>query len=125
MRVLLLGGTGQVGTEIRRLSSAGVDLDAPSRARLDLTRPGDISRAISARPWDAVINAAAYTEVARAESEAALAFAINAQACETIAAETARHGVPLIHISTDYVYDGRKGAPYVEADPVAPLNIYG
>jgi dTDP-4-dehydrorhamnose reductase len=125
MRVLLLGGTGQVGTEIRRLASVGVDLDAPSRERLDLTRSGDIARAVSAQPWDAVINAAAYTEVDRAESEEALAFAINAQACETVATETARHGIPLIHISTDYVYDGRKGAPYVEADPVAPLNVYG
>ena len=72
-----------------------------------------------------VINAAAYTNVDGAESEEALAFAINAEAPARIAAETGRHGIPLIHISTDYVFDGKKGAPYVEQDPIGPLNAYG
>jgi dTDP-4-dehydrorhamnose reductase len=92
---------------------------------VDLTQPADIVRIVASETWDAVINAAAYTEVDRAESEEALAFAINAHACDVLAAETARRAIPLIHISTDYVYDGRKGAPYFETDPVAPLNVYG
>ena len=92
---------------------------------LDLARPDAIADAIAAGPWHAVINAAAYTNVDRAESERDLAFAINADAPATLAGETARHGIPLIHISTDYVFDGRKGAPYVETDATAPLNVYG
>ena len=72
-----------------------------------------------------VINAAAYTNVDGAESNEALAFAINAEAPARIAAETGRHGIPLIHISTDYVFDGKKGAPYVEQDPIGPVNAYG
>ena len=72
-----------------------------------------------------VINAAAYTDVDRAESEEAVAFAVNAEAPSQLAAEAGRHGIPSIHISTDYVFDGRKGAPYVENDAMAPLNAYG
>ena len=70
---------------------------------------------IAAEPWSAVINAAAYTDVDRAESEEPVAFAVNAEAPSRLAAETGRRGIPLVHISTDYVFDGRKGAPYVEA----------
>src|SRR5262245_10467806 len=80
---------------------------------------------IAAVPWSGVINAAAYTDVDRAESEESLAFAVNAEAPSRLAAETGRRGIPLVHISTDYVFDGRKGAPYVEQDAVAPLNAYG
>ena len=72
-----------------------------------------------------MINAAAYTDVDRAESEEAVAFAVNAEAPARLAAETGRRGIPLVHISTDYVFDGRKGAPYVEEDEPAPLNAYG
>ena len=98
---------------------------APGLDELDLTKPDAIANAIAAGPWHAVVNAAAYTNVDRAESERDLAFAINAHAAATLASETARHGIPLIHISTDYVFDGRKGAPYVETDATAPLNVYG
>ena len=73
----------------------------------------------------AVINAAAYTDVDRAESEQPTAFAVNAEGPARLAAETGRRGIPLVHISTDYVFDGRKGSPYVESDPPAPLNAYG
>ena len=84
-----------------------------------------IARIVAAEPWSAVINAAAYTDVDRAESEEPAAFAVNAEAPSRLAAETGRRGIPLVHISTDYVFDGRKGAPYVEQDAVAPLNAYG
>ena len=126
MRLLLLGGTGQVGEEFRALPSPkDVEVVAPSRAELDLQDPRAIAQMIAAEPWSAVINAAAYTDVDRAESEEAVAFAVNAEAPARLAAETGRRGIPLIHISTDYVFDGRKGAPYVEQDEPAPLNAYG
>lgn len=126
MRALLFGGTGQVGAEICTLAGdAGVDLVAPEEADLDITNHDAILALIASTRWDIVINAAAYTNVDGAESEQALAFAINAEAPALIAAETGRRGIPLIHISTDYVYDGKKGAPYVEQDAIGPLNAYG
>src|SRR5262245_11422447 len=126
MRFLLLGGTGQVGEEVRALPfSKDVEVVAPGRAALDLTDPCAIARIIMAEPWSAVINAAGYTDVDRAESEEPVAFAVNAKAPTRLAAETGRSGIPLINISTDYVFDGRKGTPYVEEDAVAPLNAYG
>jgi dTDP-4-dehydrorhamnose reductase len=126
MRFLLLGGSGQVGQEFRTLAlPEDVQVVAPSRSELDLEDPRAIARMIAAQPWSAVINAAAYTDVDRAESQEPDAFAVNAEAPTRLAAETGRRGIPLVHISTDYVFDGRKGAPYVEEDAVAPLNAYG
>lgn len=125
MRLLLLGGTGQVGREFRAHLPTGIDCIAPSRAELDLTDADSITRIISAGSWSAVVNAAGYTDVDRAESEPTLAFAINTDAPSRLAAETGRRGIPLIHISTDYVFDGRKGASYVESDATGPLNAYG
>src|SRR5499426_4844615 len=126
MRLLLLGGTGQIGTELRALPlPRGAEVVAPSRSALDLTDTRAIARTIASEPWSAVINAAAYTEVDRAESEEPVAFAVNAEAPSQLAAETGGRRIPLVHISTDYVFDGRKGAPYVEQDEVAPLNAYG
>src|SRR5262245_4852570 len=126
MRVLLLGGSGQVGTEVRSLAAAqGIEVAAPGRAALDLSDVSALSKAIASGPWSAVINAAAYTDVDRAESEEATALAVNGEAPSRLAAETERRGIPLIHISTDYVFDGQKGAPYIERDKVRPLNAYG
>ncbi len=126
MRLLLLGGTGQVGTELRGLRlGQEVELVAPDRNTADLTDTGSIRHLIRQGPWDGVINAAAYTAVDRAESDASVAFAVNGVAPTLLAAETAQRGIPLVHISTDYVFDGRKGAPYVESDETAPLNVYG
>jgi dTDP-4-dehydrorhamnose reductase len=124
MRVLLLGGTGQIGNEIRA-AGTGLDIFAPDRSELDLNNGRSIMAAIAAARWDAVINAAAYTDVDRAESEEPAAFAINAGAVAQLARETGRLDIPFIHISTDYVFDGRKGTPYVENDAVSPLNAYG
>jgi dTDP-4-dehydrorhamnose reductase len=126
MRLLLLGGTGQVGEAFRALPlPPAVYLVAPSRTELDLQDGRAIARIVAAEPWGAVINAAAYTEVDQAEREAPLAHAINAEGPAEVAAKTGRAGIPLIHLSTDYVFDGRKGAPYVEDDAPAPLNVYG
>jgi dTDP-4-dehydrorhamnose reductase len=125
-RFLLLGGTGQVGEEFRTLAlPKDVEVVAPSRGELDLEDPSAITRTIAAQPWSAVINAAAYTDVDRAESQEPVAFAVNAEAPSRLAAETGGRRIPLVHISTDYVFDGRKGAPYIEQDEVAPLNAYG
>lgn len=126
MRVLLLGGTGQVGEEIRALApQKDIEIVAPAHSDVDLQDASAITRIIASAPWGAAINAAAYTDVDRAESEQAAAFSVNAEAPTWLAAETGRRGIPLVHISTDYVFDGRKGAPYVEQDEVAPLNAYG
>jgi dTDP-4-dehydrorhamnose reductase len=126
MRFLLCGGTGQVGEEFRALATPDdVEVVAPGRSALDLEDADAIARVIAAEPWSAVVNAAAYTAVDRAESEEAVAFAVNAEAPSRLAIETGRRGIPLVHISTDYVFDGRKGAPYIEQDPAAPLNVYG
>ena len=126
VRILLLGGSGQVGAEVQALAAAGsIDVLAPGRAEFDLKDPTAIGRIVGAGACDAVINTAAYTDVDRAESEEAAAFAINAEAPSRISVETARLGIPLIHISTDYVFDGRKGVPYLEHDKIGPLNAYG
>jgi len=126
MRVLFFGGSGQVGTEFHGLTRAqGIDVVSPDRSEVDLMDGAALTKIVSHASWDCVINAAAYTNVDRAESEPADAFAVNAEAPALLATETARREIPLIHISTDYVFDGRKGAPYVEDDAVAPLNVYG
>jgi dTDP-4-dehydrorhamnose reductase len=126
MRLLVLGGSGQLGSELRALDlPPTVQLTAPPRAAVDLSDAAALDRLIAAEPWSAVINAAGYTNVDRAEREEALAFAINAEACGRLGAATGGRGIPLIHLSTDYVFDGRKGAPYVEADAAMPLNVYG
>jgi dTDP-4-dehydrorhamnose reductase len=126
MRFLLLGGTGQIGGELRALGVAkDVQIVAPDRSALDLRDAQAMERIIAAEPWSAVINAAAYTDVDRAEREERAAFAVNAEAPSRLAVETGRRGIPFVHISTDYVFDGRKGAPYVEVDEAVPLNAYG
>lgn len=126
MSVLLLGAGGQVGREIAALAHArGTPLIALDRTGADITDATSIERVIATHKPEVVINAAAYTAVDKAESEPELAFRINAEAPGLIAASCARHGAALIHISTDYVFDGSKTGAYVESDPVAPLGVYG
>jgi dTDP-4-dehydrorhamnose reductase len=126
MRILVLGGSGQLGTQLRTLAlPRSVQLLAPTRTAVDLGDPAAIRRLIAAEPWSVVIDAAGYTNVDRAESEELLAFAVNAQAAACLAEETGKRGIPFIYVSTDYVFDGGKGAPYAETDAAAPLNAYG
>jgi dTDP-4-dehydrorhamnose reductase len=126
MRFLVLGGSGQLGTQLQTTALPhGVALIAPTRAAVDVCNLASIRQIVAAEAWSAVIYAAGYTDVDRAESEEELAFAINAEAATYLAAETGNRGIPLIYISTDYVFDGRKGAPYVESDVASPLNAYG
>jgi len=128
-KILLTGVNGQVGHALRQtflnhdsLSAAVVSLD---RSQLDLTDRDAIRRVVQAIKPDLIINPAAYTAVDKAETESALAYAINATAPQTFAEEAARAGARLIHFSTDYVYAGRKAGAYVEEDPTQPLSVYG
>lgn len=123
--VLLTGGSGQVGTEVIRLAPAGVNIVAPGRAQLDISDPASIAAMVASRPWAAVINSAAHTAVDRAESEILAAWKVNALAPAALAQATAEAGIPLIQVSTDYVFDGSKDGFYVESDPVAPVSVYG
>jgi dTDP-4-dehydrorhamnose reductase len=98
---------------------------APGRSALDLADADGIRRAFRDAAPALVVNAGAHTAVDRAESEPELARALNAVAPGVLAEEAARAGVPLVHFSTDYVFDGSKGAPYREDDPTRPLGVYG
>ncbi len=125
-RLLLLGAGGQVGREIAgRAAEAGHELVALDHAGLDITDAAALTRALATARPDVVINAAAYTAVDRAESEPERAHLINAVAPGLIAQACAEAGTALIHLSTDYVFDGTKPGAYVESDPVAPLGVYG
>jgi dTDP-4-dehydrorhamnose reductase len=124
--ILITGGTGQVGTAIQQLGDRfGVEIVAPNRAELDLGSSCRIDERLAERDWGCVINCAAYTAVDKAEQEPDLASAVNAVAPEMLAKETAARGIRLLHVSTDYVFDGSKDDFYVETDPVAPLGVYG
>jgi dTDP-4-dehydrorhamnose reductase len=124
-RLLLLGSEGQVGREVVKLAAArGLPLTGLSRRALDITDRASVRQALGAG-YATVINAAAYTAVDRAESEEALAQAVNRDGAGHVAEACEATGATLIHLSTDYVFDGRKGSPYREDDALAPLNAYG
>lgn len=123
--LLVTGGSGQVGTGIAHVNRGRFDIVAPGRAEVDLANEGAVAAYIASRDWAAIINCGAYTAVDRAESDEAAAFAINAEAPATMARAAAARGIPLLHVSTDYVFDGSKEGFYTEDDPVAPLGVYG
>ena len=126
MKVLVLGTSGQVGDALMRASwLAGTTLAGLARPALDMADPASIDRAMAENAPDLVVNATAYTAVDKAESDRDAAFAVNRDGPARLAALCAARGVPLIHISTDYVFDGTKPAPYAENDPVDPVNVYG
>ena len=125
MKILITGQHGQVSRELqRRLQDLGA-LIVLGRDQLDLANPSQIRQQIRAHRPDLIINAAAHTAVDQAESEPDVAFAINAIAPGILAEEAKALGIPLIHYSTDYVFDGSKPAPYTEADTPNPLGVYG
>lgn len=125
-KILVTGGSGQIGSAVARLAK-NFDLlaDSPTRLSLDLSNARSISNAVRSADYAAVINCGAYTAVDKAEQEADLAWRINADAPAILAEETARCGIPMIHVSTDYVFDGAKTVPYCEADQVNPIGVYG
>ncbi|MCE9620638.1 MAG: dTDP-4-dehydrorhamnose reductase [Planctomycetes bacterium] len=124
-RILLFGGDGQVGLELQRsLTSIGT-LIVPTPSQADFSRPSSLREVVRYAKPEIVVNAAAYTAVDKAESESELARRINAESPGVMAEEAAMLGALLIHYSTDAVYDGTKGAPYVESDAPNPINQYG
>nr|WP_298097875.1 dTDP-4-dehydrorhamnose reductase [uncultured Shinella sp.] len=126
MRIVVTGKEGQITRSIAALGpQMNVEIIAVGRPELDLAAPGSIMPALKAARPDAIISAAAYTMVDKAETERDLAFAVNGVGAGAVAEAAARLGVPLLHISTDYVFDGRKPTPYFETDRVGPICVYG
>lgn len=125
MRIAVTGLGGQLVTALTERAPAKVIVLPVGRPDLDLTKPATIRPALAAARADIVISAGAYTAVDKAESDRATAFAVNERGAAAVAAATAALGMPVIHISTDYVFDGIKPVPYVEADEPAPRSVYG
>ena len=124
--ILVAGRSGQLARCLVELAAQrGTRLVAIGRPELDVEDARSIEHAARAVEPSAIVNAAAYTAVDRAESEPGRAFAVNRDGAERLAVEAQRLGVPLIQISTDYVFDGRKSSPYTEEDAALPLGVYG
>jgi dTDP-4-dehydrorhamnose reductase len=125
-QILITGASGQVGTALARHHwPEGWQPVALTRADLDLLDPQAIAAKVAERPWAAVINAAAYTAVDRAESEPVLAWQVNALAPAALAAACQAGDIPLVHVSTDYVFDGSRDGAWEPDDPTGPLGTYG
>lgn len=125
-RLLVLGANGQVGHELLRAETpAQLEIAGLTRSDLDVSDRDAFPRVLAERRPDIVVNAAAYTAVDKAESESERAIAVNRDAVGFLAEACREHNVPLLHISTDYVFDGTKDGPYREDDPVSPLGVYG
>lgn len=123
--ILVTGAQGQIGFELARLLLPHGDVVATDRATLDLADPDAIVAAMRGVKPALIVNAGAYTAVDRAETEPALAHAVNGRAPGIFAEEAKRLGATLIHFSTDYVFDGRRTSPYPEDAPTGPQNVYG
>lgn len=122
-KILVFGKNGQVARALALLSHPSWTF--AGRDDADLADASSVKNMLQKWKWDAVINAAAYTAVDKAESEESLAFAVNAEAPEIMAKHCAAQKIPFIHLSTDYVFDGKKSAPYNEEDRTNPLSVYG
>jgi dTDP-4-dehydrorhamnose reductase len=122
MKLLVFGKTGQVARELQRLVPDSTFL---GRGQADLLNPAACAEAIAATEADAIINAAAWTAVDKAEAEEAAATLVNGEAPAAMARAAAARGLPFLHLSTDYVFDGQGDLPFQPDDPTAPLNAYG
>lgn len=125
MKILLLGKNGQVGWELQRALAPMGEVIALDRKQCDLAVAGGIRTVVRTLRPALIVNAAAYTAVDKAENEADIARAINAEAPFVLATEAAHNGTWLVHYSTDYVFDGSGDRPWRESDPVNPLSVYG
>jgi dTDP-4-dehydrorhamnose reductase len=125
-RILVTGGNGQLGTELKRYAwpdgwaVTAIDID-----ELDLRDTAAIAAMVASQPWSAIISAGAYTAVDKAESDIVTAWAVNAMAPAAFAAGCAKAGIPIVQVSTDYVFDGARNGAWEVTDPVAPLGVYG
>ncbi|WP_112207222.1 dTDP-4-dehydrorhamnose reductase [Agrobacterium tumefaciens] len=125
MRLAVTGKNGQVVSALRALASDELEIISLGRPELDLAQPETVLKVLrDARP-DVVVSAAAYTAVDKAESEQEIAFAVNRDGAKAVAQAAKELGVPVIHLSTDYVFDGTKVTAYVESDPTGPSSVYG
>jgi dTDP-4-dehydrorhamnose reductase len=125
MRILITGVTGQVGGALHDALRPSATVIGADRSMLDLSQPEKIASVLGRCAPDLILNPAAYTAVDRAEDERELAFRVNAEAPGAIAQWAASHGVPVVHFSTDYVFDGTGSRPWREDDPTGPLSVYG
>lgn len=125
MKVLVTGAGGQLGHDVAAALSAGFEVHALDRARLDVTDQAQVSEAVAALAPDWIVNCAAFTDVDGAQANQPAAHAVNAQAPGYLAQAAARAGAGIVHISTDYVFSGDKGAAYDENDSPHPLSVYG
>lgn len=125
MRLLLFGSTGQVGREVVRRASGETTILVPDRAEADLARPESCARVVATAGADAVVNCAAWTAVDRAEAQEEAATLVNGAAPGAMATACAARGLPLLHLSTDYVFDGSGDRPFAPDDEPGPLNAYG
>ncbi|NNE09694.1 MAG: dTDP-4-dehydrorhamnose reductase [Gemmatimonadetes bacterium] len=125
MRILITGGRGMLGSALYRLAPAHVSPDPVGHYELDVASEASVRAAITEREPDAVIHCAAWTAVDACEKDVERAFRVNADGPKFLARETAKRGIRLVHISTDFVFDGVKRTPYVESDATDPLSVYG
>ena len=125
MRILVFGTTGQLARELLRRAPEGVTVQAVGRDVADLTDPAACAAVVAATDADLILNAAAYTAVDQAETDRATADLVNGEAPGAMARAAAARGLPFLHVSTDYVFDGAGTRPWREDDPVAPLGAYG
>lgn len=125
MRALLTGAEGQLGCELLRTTPLSCEVTACGRSELDITDIEGVDRRVARLKPDLIVNAAAYTAVDRAEREPDRAFQVNAEGARNLSRACMAHGARLIHVSTDFVFDGERGRPYQPEDIPNPLNIYG
>jgi len=123
--VLVTGANGQLGRQLLATPVRGLDVVGVDRQQCDISDAASVARCFAQHRPALVINAAAYTQVDRAESDAERAYAVNRDGTRHLAQACAAAGVPLLHVSTDYVYDGSKATPWRVGDAVAPLGVYG
>lgn len=124
-RILLTGRNGQVGSELERTLPVMGEVFAFGRKEMDLSKPDEVREAVARVKPDIIVNPAAYTMVDNAEKEPDLAMAVNGIAPGILAEEARRYNALMVHFSSDYVFDGKKGEPYTEEDEPNPLNVYG
>ena len=126
MKILVTGSKGQLGHELLiQGNNSGYEILPADLPELDITDKTQVKHRLERFQPSLVVNAAAYTNVDKAETEQDLAFAVNRDGPANLAEACAKFEIPLIHISTDFIFDGKKSSPYIESDPVSPLSIYG
>lgn len=125
VKVLITGAAGQVGSELVKLAPAGFDVVGYNSSELDITNAQQVQQIVAEQSPALIINAAAYTAVDKAESDAERAYAVNETGVKNLVEAALSLGIPVFHISTDYVFDGTATEPYKETDPVGPTGVYG